>query len=99
MVAVLTAADIPGDNNCGPLLHDDPILASDELRYVGQPVFAVIATDRELARRAATLWNEVDALLVPTTTGHPRFAEVRADPIGVNTRLRSEEHTSELQSH
>jgi allophanate hydrolase len=42
---------------------------------------------RVLARRAAALWNEVDALLVPTTTGHPRFAEVRADPIGVNTRL------------
>ncbi|MBB3292093.1 xanthine dehydrogenase large subunit [Mitsuaria sp. BK045] len=55
VVAVLTAADIPGENNCGPLLHDDPILADAELRYVGQPVYAVIATDRELARRAAAL--------------------------------------------
>ena len=59
VVAVLTAADIPADNNCGPLLHDDPILASDELRYVGQPVFAVIATDREVARRAAALAKKV----------------------------------------
>ncbi|MFG6465782.1 xanthine dehydrogenase molybdopterin binding subunit [Roseateles sp. BYS87W] len=55
VVAVLTAADIPAENNCGPLLHDDPILASGELRYVGQPVFAVIATHRDLARRAAAL--------------------------------------------
>lgn len=55
VVAVYTAADFPGENNCGPLVHDDPILAADELRYVGQPVFAVIATDRELARRAAAL--------------------------------------------
>ena len=55
VVAVLTAADIPGENNCGPLLHDDPLLAEGELRYVGQPVYAVIATDRELARRAAAL--------------------------------------------
>ncbi|MDH0864548.1 xanthine dehydrogenase molybdopterin binding subunit [Mitsuaria sp. GD03876] len=55
VVAVLTAADIPGDNNCGPLVHDDPILADGELRYVGQPVYAVIATDRELARRAAAM--------------------------------------------
>ena len=55
VVAVLTAADIPGENNCGPLVHDDPILAEDELRYAGQPVFAVIATERELARRAAAL--------------------------------------------
>ena len=55
VVAVLTAADIPGENNCGPLLHDDPILAADTLAYLGQPVFAVIATNRELARRAAAL--------------------------------------------
>ena len=55
VVAVLTAADIPAENNCGPLLHDDPLLADGELRYVGQPVYAVIATDRELARRAAAM--------------------------------------------
>ncbi|KQV60296.1 aldehyde oxidase [Pelomonas sp. Root1217] len=59
VVAVLSAADIAGENNCGPLLHDDPILAVDELRYVGQPVFAVIATHRELARRAAGLARQV----------------------------------------
>ena len=27
VVAVLTAKDIPGENNCGPLAHDDPIFA------------------------------------------------------------------------
>ncbi|WP_428505681.1 xanthine dehydrogenase molybdopterin binding subunit [Roseateles sp.] len=52
---VLTAEDIPSENNCGPLLHDDPILAAGEVRYVGQPVFAIIASSRELARRAAAL--------------------------------------------
>ena len=55
VVAVYTAADFPGENNCGPLLHDDPILADGELSYLGQPVFAIIATHRELARRAAGL--------------------------------------------
>ncbi|MCV2360020.1 xanthine dehydrogenase molybdopterin binding subunit [Paucibacter sp. TC2R-5] len=55
VLAVLTAADIPGSNNCGPLLHDDPILAADVLSYLGQPVFAVIASSRDLARRAAAL--------------------------------------------
>jgi xanthine dehydrogenase large subunit len=59
VVAVLTAADIPGRNDCGPIVHDDPILAADELVWLGQPVFAVIATDRELARRAAALASEV----------------------------------------
>jgi len=59
VVAVLTAADIPGVNDCGPIVHDDPILAAGELVYVGQPVFAVIATDRELARRAAARAGDV----------------------------------------
>lgn len=53
VVDVLLAADIPGPNECGPIVHDDPILADGELRYLGQPVFAVIATTREAARRAA----------------------------------------------
>jgi len=53
VVAVLTAADIPAVNDCGPIVHDEPILAHGTLHYLGQPVFAVIATDRESARRAA----------------------------------------------
>ncbi|MCE9660378.1 MAG: xanthine dehydrogenase molybdopterin binding subunit [Burkholderiales bacterium] len=53
VVAVLTAADIPGPNDCGPVIHDDPILAEGEVHYLGQPVFAVIASTRDAARRAA----------------------------------------------
>jgi xanthine dehydrogenase large subunit len=65
VVAVLTAADIPGTNDCGSIVHDEPILAelsfaadgacTGELRYLGQPVFAVIAHTRDIARRAAAL--------------------------------------------
>ncbi|TKC91571.1 xanthine dehydrogenase molybdopterin binding subunit [Trinickia terrae] len=55
VVAVLTAADIPGENNCGPVLHDDPILADGAVLYLGQPVFAVVAETHEHARRAASL--------------------------------------------
>jgi xanthine dehydrogenase large subunit len=53
VVAVLTAADIPATNDCGPIVHDEPILAHGHVHYLGQAVFAVIATDREAARRAA----------------------------------------------
>ena len=56
VVAVLSAKDIPGANECGPLVHDDPILAGEAgatLRHIGQPVFVVIAHTREQARRAA----------------------------------------------
>jgi xanthine dehydrogenase large subunit len=53
VVDVVVAADIPGVNDCGAIVHDDPILADGVVQFLGQPVFAVIATDRELARRAA----------------------------------------------
>jgi xanthine dehydrogenase large subunit len=53
VVAVLTAKDIPGVNDCGPVIHDDPILADGVVHYLGQPVFAVIAETRNAARLAA----------------------------------------------
>ena len=59
VVAVFSAADIPGPNDCGPIVHDDPILADGVVRHVGQPVFAVIATSRDAARRAAALAKQV----------------------------------------
>ena len=59
VVAVLTAADIPGPNDCGSIVHDDPILSDGELRFLGQPVFAVIARTREQARRAAAKAKQV----------------------------------------
>ncbi|WP_066341077.1 xanthine dehydrogenase molybdopterin binding subunit [Azohydromonas lata] len=59
VVAVLTAADIPGVNDCGAIHHDEPILAAGQVMYLGQAVFAVIATDRESARRAAALAKKV----------------------------------------
>jgi xanthine dehydrogenase large subunit len=53
VIAVLTAAGIPGVNDCGPVLHDDPILADGLVQYVGQPLFAVAATSVKAARQAA----------------------------------------------
>ncbi|MFT3814274.1 MAG: xanthine dehydrogenase molybdopterin binding subunit [Acidovorax sp.] len=53
VVDVITPADIPGVNDCGSIVKDDPILCDGEVRYVGQPLFAVIATTRGEARRAA----------------------------------------------
>ena len=72
VVSVLTATDIPGSNDCGSIVHDDPILCAIEehddgsswgdIRYIGQPVFAVIAETRDAARRAAA--RAKDALII-----------------------------------
>ena len=59
VVAVLTAQDVPGKNDCGAIIHDEPILADGEVHFLGHPVFAVIALDRESARRAAARAKEV----------------------------------------
>jgi len=55
VVAVVTAADIPGVNDCGPIVADDPILADGLAQYVGQPVFAVVAESQTAARKAVRL--------------------------------------------
>ena len=55
VVTVLVASDIPGVNDCGPVIHDDPILADGRVQYVGQPIFLVVADTVDHARRAARL--------------------------------------------
>ncbi len=55
VVAVLTAADIPGKNDVGPVQHDDPVFITDRVDFRGQVVFAVAATTRDAARRAVKL--------------------------------------------
>ncbi len=53
--AVVTAADIPGVNDVAPIFSGEPILADGVAEYVGHPVAAVAASDRDTARRAAAL--------------------------------------------
>ena len=53
VAAVLTADDILGRNDCGPIIHDDPILAEGVVQYIGQPMFVVVAESQLQARRAA----------------------------------------------
>lgn len=55
VVAVLTAEDVPGTNDCSSAFGDDPVLASGEVLFFGQVIFAVVAETREAARRAALL--------------------------------------------
>jgi len=69
VVDVCVAADIAGENNFGPMVHDDPILADGLVQFVGQPVFAVVAETVDEARRAARKGHihcdELDAILDP----------------------------------
>ena len=68
VVCVLAAADIPGLNQTSPVhANDEPLLAEGLVQHVGQPIFAVVATERAIARRAVRLarivYDELPALL------------------------------------
>ena len=67
VVAVYTASDIPGENNCGPIIHDDPFLATGKVEFLGQAVAVVVARDmlyaREAAKKAVVNVKELPAIL------------------------------------
>src|ERR1700742_1528397 len=55
VVSIAGPTDIPGENNYGGAVHDDPIFADELVQHTGQPIFAVAATSYTAARRAARL--------------------------------------------
>ncbi|WP_371125919.1 xanthine dehydrogenase molybdopterin binding subunit [Bosea sp. (in: a-proteobacteria)] len=60
VVAVLTAADIPGVNDISSThRHDEPVFATQTILHHGQPLFAVVAQTRQAAREAAALAQAV----------------------------------------
>ncbi|TXR51908.1 xanthine dehydrogenase molybdopterin binding subunit [Reinekea thalattae] len=62
VVTVLTAADIPGKKDIGPVFPGDVLLAEDQLQYHHQPVALVVAESFDIARKAARLIKvEVEA--------------------------------------
>jgi CO/xanthine dehydrogenase Mo-binding subunit len=50
---VITCADVPGVDGFGVFVNDQPIMARDKVRYVGEAVAAVAAEDPLVAARAA----------------------------------------------
>jgi xanthine dehydrogenase large subunit len=54
-VRVLAAADVPGENELGEAVADEPLLVAGEWSYMGQPLALVLAASRSIAREAARL--------------------------------------------
>lgn len=68
----------------------DPTVAGIITRARDIPAHQLFADNDRLAalrNRALTELADADALLLPTTPGHPTLAEVAADPLGANARL------------
>ena len=71
VVAVFSAEDWPESfgemPDCSPSVHDEPLLATGRVHYIGQPIFLVVADSHLAARKAARLgrvvYDELPALL------------------------------------
>ncbi|CAM2068536.1 Molybdopterin-dependent oxidoreductase [Sulfidibacter corallicola] len=76
---VLTAADIPGENQIGGIIPDEPLLAADAFHFQGQPIAIVLAESEEAARAALSLIHlEFEPLPVITD---PRQARAQGELI------------------
>ena len=65
VVTVVTAQDIPGINESTALLPDKPLLASERIRFAGEPIAAIASHDQTIAEEAVDL-VEVDYAPIPS---------------------------------
>ncbi|UOQ55144.1 xanthine dehydrogenase molybdopterin binding subunit [Hymenobacter cellulosivorans] len=76
---ILTAADIPGENQIGGIVPDEPLLAEGHVHFRGQPVALVLA-DTEHQAQAALALIRVDIDPLPIITD-PRVAAAQGELI------------------
>ena len=68
----------------------DPVVASiirAGARHSAVEAYRGIYELARLRRQSDAIFTTIELLMLPTTSGHPTLAEVRADPVGVNARL------------
>ena len=52
VAAVISARDIPGENQIGSIIQDEELFADKEVHYIGMPIAMVCAKSEALARKA-----------------------------------------------
>ncbi len=70
---IFTSKNIPGKNQIGGIVPDEPLLAEDEVHFNGMPVAFVVATSQEIAY-AAVKKIKIDIEPLPVITD-PRVAK------------------------
>lgn len=72
VVKIFTAKDIPGDNQIGGIIPDEPLFAEGEVHFWGQPIALIVAETEAIARKAKKL-IKIDIEKLPVITD-PREA-------------------------
>ena len=73
--AILTAQDVPGENDTGPILHDEPLIPASLVEFHGQAVAWVVAEDEAAAQAAAALAQVRYEVLPARLTLHDAIAQ------------------------
>ena len=72
IVKIFSYKDIPGENQIGGIIQDEPFLADHEVHYRGQPILLIVAEDEDAAEEAfEKIKIEIEPLAVITD---PRVA-------------------------
>lgn len=94
VLAILTAEDIPGAKIFGPLIQDQPSLAMDVVRHLGEPVALVIADSQSTAEKARdqilVRYQELSPVFDPVQAAQPEALKLHPDG-NVATELHIEE--------
>ena len=72
VIRIFTYQDIPGENQLGNIVPDEPLLAEEEVHYIGQPIALIVARSPEIAEQARER-VQVDIEELPAVT-EPREA-------------------------
>ena len=55
VIKIITCKDIPGQNQIGGIIPDEPLLAENEVHFCGQPIAIIIAESQKIAAKARKL--------------------------------------------
>ncbi len=75
VAAVISAKDIPGENQIGSIIQDEELFADNEVHYVGMPIAMVCAKTEALARKALAKIKITIEELRPILTAREAHAE------------------------
>lgn len=88
--AVLTAKDVPGSNTHGIIVKDEPVLAGEKVRKIGEPLAVVAAQTAEIAEEAIKLieveLRELEPVFDPEEAMKPEAPLVHANGNIMNLR-------------
>jgi CO/xanthine dehydrogenase Mo-binding subunit/aerobic-type carbon monoxide dehydrogenase small subunit (CoxS/CutS family) len=83
VVAVFTAQDIGGTNRIGPIQRDQPVLAEDRVRFLGDAIAVVaaesLAAALEGAQKVKVVYEELETVLDPDAAAKPSAPTLHGD--------------------